>query len=65
MAKAQSFADKVNKARLAGAKTCPICGEIYSHIKKVEPVLKNNGKFGYNETIVRYCKCSEKEIFGV
>ena len=62
MAKAQTFADKVNKARLAGVKVCSECGEIYSYLKKIEPVKKDNGKFGFNETVVRYCKCTANEV---
>ncbi len=65
MAKSQTFADKVNKAKLAGIKSCPACGDLYSFLKRVEPVKKDNGKFGFNEVIVRYCKCNEKEVTGI
>ena len=64
MAKAQTFADKVNKAKRAGVKMCPDCGEIYSYMKRVEPVKKDNGRYGFNETIHKYCKCNEKELVG-
>jgi len=64
MAKAQTFADKVNKARMAGVKICDTCGETHSYLKKVEPVKKDNWKFGFNETIIRYCKCNANEVMG-
>ena len=64
MAKAKSFTDKVAKKRMAGAKTCPKCGEVYSYLKRVAPYIKGNSQYGFNESIVKYCKCDAKEVIG-
>lgn len=61
MAKAQTFADKMAKAKMAGIKMCPTCNETYSFVKKVTPAPKGTGKYGFNETVVRYCKCTAKQ----
>ena len=65
MAKAQTFADKMAKAKMAGLKMCPTCNEVYSYVKRITPAQKDSGKYGFNESVVRYCKCTSKEALEI
>jgi hypothetical protein len=61
MAKSRSFEDKVRKAGMIFGKVCPICKEELSYVKRVEPVKRGEGRIGFSETVVAYCKCNIKQ----
>ena len=61
MARTKSFAEKVIKRGAVFGKICPVCGEEIAHVKRIDPVKKPNGSFGFNEHVVKYCKCNVKE----
>jgi uncharacterized protein YbaR (Trm112 family) len=42
-------------------KVCPICKEELSYVKRVEPVKRGEGRIGFSETVVAYCKCNIKQ----
>lgn len=64
MAKKQDFMSKTLKQARHG-KTCPVCGEIYTHAKSV--IMISSGKessYRFQEQNVSVCKCNQKEIYG-
>ena len=64
MAKKQDFASKTQKLARHG-KSCPVCGEFYSHIKTVNMIVSDKtGAQRFVEKNVAVCKCNEKEIYG-
>ncbi|MEJ2051219.1 MAG: hypothetical protein P8Y60_15510 [Calditrichota bacterium] len=63
MAKKQDFASKVAKAQKMG-QSCPVCGDVYTYVKKVESVFSEDNKsWKYQTDNVRVCKCNEKEVY--
>jgi hypothetical protein len=66
MAKDQSFAAKVAKARSkGGGNHCPECDEVLVAVKLVtaeKSEAKKSWKF--NQKFVRVCKCNEAEVYG-
>ena len=64
MAKKQDFASKTQKMARHG-KSCPVCGEFYSHVLKVDLVPSAEKQtYHFNEQNVGVCKCNEKEVYG-
>ncbi|MCG8605563.1 hypothetical protein MJD09_11275 [bacterium] len=66
MAKDQSFAAKVAKAKSkGGGNHCPECGELLTPVQLViseKSAAKNSWKF--NQKFVRVCKCNAAEVYG-
>ncbi len=63
MAKKQDFASKTMKVAKHG-KSCPVCGEIYSHAKVVNLVSSSDkNSHSFEEKLVAICKCNEKEVY--
>ncbi len=64
MAKKQDFVSKTQKLARHG-KSCPVCGEFYSHIKTVNMIASDKtGAQRFVEKNIAVCKCNEKEIYG-
>lgn len=64
MAKKQDFVSKTQKLARHG-KSCPVCGEFYSHIKTVNMTVSDKtGAQRFVEKNIAVCKCNEKEIYG-
>ncbi|MGD9898842.1 MAG: hypothetical protein AB7T22_06900 [Calditrichaceae bacterium] len=64
MAKKQDFVSKTLKMARHG-KSCPVCGEFYSHALTVKVVpSKKEGAYRFQEQNIGVCKCNEKEIYG-
>ncbi|NOX89421.1 MAG: hypothetical protein GXO77_10370 [Calditrichaeota bacterium] len=62
MAKKQDFASKTQKGK--HGKTCPVCGEVFTYVKKVNMLpSQKEGAYGFAEKIVAVCKCNEKEVY--
>lgn len=57
MAKAQTFADKITKAKSHKAAVCPECGEVFQFVKVVEPVQSASGSYRFQQKMERQCKC--------
>ncbi len=63
MAKKQDFASKVAKAQKTGS-ACPVCGNIYSFVKKVESYYsEDSASWKYKTVNLKVCQCNEKEVF--
>ncbi|MBU0519428.1 hypothetical protein KKA00_10700 [bacterium] len=57
MAKAQTFADKVAKAKSQKSAVCPECGEVFIYMKVVEPVASASGSYRFQRKMEKHCKC--------
>ncbi|MEJ2634815.1 MAG: hypothetical protein P8184_05930 [Calditrichia bacterium] len=63
MAKKQDFASKVAKAQKSGM-ACPVCGDVYSFVKKVESYHSDEtDSWKYKTVNFKVCKCNEKEVY--
>ena len=63
MAKKQDFSSKLQRVSRAGA-TCPICGNVYNQLKKVEPYFSEESKsWRYKSKNIKVCACNEKEVY--
>jgi hypothetical protein len=63
MAKKQTFADKVDKIKAAGAAHCPVCDEIPS-VTKVREFVNEGGVMKTVTKTVKVCKCNSAQIYG-
>ncbi|MBL7192162.1 hypothetical protein ISS30_10770 [bacterium] len=63
MAKAQSFGDKVRRQMVkGGGRTCPVCGELYSIMRRVDTVKFDEARYGFNQRMIKICKCTDNEL---
>ncbi len=62
MAKKQDFATKLAKGKKRG-ETCPVCGNIFTLLKKVESYKTEMGTWRYRTTNLKVCQCNEKEVY--
>ncbi len=63
MAKRTDFAAKIAKASKQGP-TCPVCGNVYTYVKKVESYYsEETGSWKFRTTHHRVCQCNEKEVY--
>jgi len=63
MAKKQTFADKVEKIRSAGAAHCPVCDEVPAPTK-VREFVNEGGRMKLVTKTIKVCKCNSPNIFG-
>jgi hypothetical protein len=63
MAKKQTFADKVDKIKSAGAQHCPVCDEI-PIATKVRTFVNEGGRMKLVTKPVKVCKCNSSTIYG-
>ena len=63
MAKKQTFADKTQKVKAAGAAHCPVCDEIPA-MTKVRTFVNESGHMKLVTKSVKICKCNTAEYFG-
>ena len=65
MAKASGFGDKVAKAQAQKFRLCPVCGADTVPVRVVRSVRnEERGSTQYHDTIVKVCKCNEKQVWG-
>jgi len=66
MAKKQkSFSEKVAAATTDSGRVCPVCGELYQHVKRVTSVENGeSGSWKFNQKMVNVCKCNRAEVMG-
>ncbi|GAB4365330.1 MAG: hypothetical protein Kow0042_04500 [Calditrichia bacterium] len=63
MAKKQDFMSKLTKGQKKG-QNCPVCGQVYSHVKKVDSYFsEDTNAWKYKTASVRVCACNEKEVY--
>ena len=63
MAKKQDFASKVAKAQ-KGGESCPVCGDVYSFVKKEQSYFSESTQsWKYETKNYKVCKCNEKEVY--
>lgn len=63
MAKKQDFASKVSKHAKLG-NICPVCGNVYTQLKKVESQYSEETKsWKYLTQTLKVCQCNEKEVY--
>ena len=62
MARTKTFAEKVIKGGAVYGEVCPKCEQEVQFLKRVEPVIKENGAIGFNDVIVSYCKCNHQDV---
>jgi len=63
MAKKQDFASKLAKGRKKG-ESCPVCGNVYTFLKKVESYYSNEtDTWKYRTMNLKVCQCNEKEVY--
>ncbi|TVM02242.1 MAG: hypothetical protein CV087_09840 [Candidatus Brocadia sp. WS118] len=61
MAKKPDFAQKGKKK---GVLLCPVCGNAYSLVKKVESYYSETSKtWKYATQNIKVCQCNEKKIY--
>lgn len=66
MAKAQSFADKVNKKSRVHSNVCPECNSEFKRVQSVKPYQsQTQGSWKFNQKMVDVCKCNEKEVYSL
>jgi hypothetical protein len=63
MAKKQTFADKVEKVKAAGAAHCPVCDEV-PVATKVREYVSEGGRMRLTQKMVKVCKCNSANHFG-
>jgi hypothetical protein len=63
MAKKQTFADKVDKVKAAGAMHCPVCNEIPT-MTKIKTFVTEGGRTKLVTKSEKVCKCNSSQIFG-
>jgi hypothetical protein len=63
MAKKQTFADKVEKVKAAGAAHCPVCDEIPVPTK-VREFVEEGGRMKMVTSTVKVCKCNSPKYYG-
>jgi hypothetical protein len=63
MAKKQTFADKLSKAKGSGAAHCPVCGEIFTSVKVREFVSAGDRRKMVSR-MVKTCKCNNAAVYG-
>jgi hypothetical protein len=63
VAKKQTFADKVDKIKAAGAMHCPVCDEI-PQTTKVREFLNEGGQMKLVTKSVKICKCNISKVYG-
>lgn len=63
MAKKQTFADKVEKTKAAGAAHCPVCDEV-PQVTKVREFIHEGGRTKLVTKTFKVCKCNSSKIFG-
>jgi hypothetical protein len=63
MAKKQTFADKIEKVKAAGAAHCPVCDEIPT-ATKVRTFVNEGGHMKLVTKSVKICKCNSSSYFG-
>ena len=63
MAKKQTFADKVERVKAAGAAHCPVCDEI-PQITKVREYVTMDGRTKLVTKTMKICKCNSAKVFG-
>lgn len=63
MARRTDFAAKMAKGQKQGP-TCPVCGNVYTFVKKVESYYsEDSGSWKYKTMNLKVCKCNEKEVY--
>ena len=62
MAKRQSFADKASKK--VHVDTCEVCGTSATPTMFVLPQQMSNGNIKMKKTVVKVCKCNQKQYYG-
>ncbi len=63
MAKKSDFASKIQKASQTGP-TCPVCGNVYTFLKKVEAVYSEEKKsWRFRTQNLKVCQCNEKAVY--
>jgi hypothetical protein len=63
VAKKQTFADKVDRMKGAGAQHCPVCDEI-PQATKVKEFINSGGNIKQVTKMMKICKCNSAKIFG-
>jgi hypothetical protein len=63
VAKKQTFADKVDKIKAAGAMHCPVCDEI-PQATKVREFVSEGGHMKLVTKNIKVCKCNNAKVFG-
>jgi hypothetical protein len=63
VAKKQTFADKTDKSKAAGAAHCPVCNEIQVPTK-VREFVSDGGPMKLVTKQVKICKCNVAQIYG-
>jgi len=63
MAKKQTFADKIDKVKAAGAAHCPVCNEIPT-ITKIKTFVNEGGRMKLVTKSEKICKCNSAQFLG-
>jgi hypothetical protein len=63
VAKKQTFADKVEKVKAAGAPHCPVCDEV-PQVTKVKEFVNESGHMKLVTRTMKICKCNSAKVFG-
>jgi hypothetical protein len=63
MAKKQTFADKVEKVKAAGAMHCPVCDEIPIPTK-IREYVDMGGRLKLVTRTAKVCKCNSGKVLG-
>lgn len=63
MAKRQTFADKVQKVKAAGALHCPVCDET-PVATKIRTFVNESGRMKLVTKTVKVCKCNSSAVYG-
>jgi hypothetical protein len=63
VAKKQTFADKIDRMKGAGAVHCPVCDDI-PQVTKVREFVMENGRSKVVTKTIKVCKCNSAKVFG-
>lgn len=63
MAKKQTFSDKTERVKAAGAAHCKVCDDIPVSTK-VREFVNEDGRMKLVTKTVKICKCNTAEIYG-
>jgi hypothetical protein len=63
VAKKQTFADKIDRMKGAGAAHCPNCDDI-PQVTKVREFVMEGGQTKLVTKMVKVCKCNTAKVFG-
>jgi hypothetical protein len=63
VAKKQTFADKIEKGKAAGAAHCPVCDDI-PQVTKIKEFVETSGQMKLVTKTMKICKCNSAKVFG-